>query len=150
MSRLTPELRKQIISDYIHGIQNPEYRVIDRGDGTYQVRKRDSKFKALIKQHIPEDHEQEPEPEPPKPGPTRIEPEPEPEPEPPKPGPTRMTNEELLHKLSKLLDVPQQADYDTPEEYDHEKEAYEEDQDYIQQNINTNFNPYMRKPLRLY
>ena len=39
---------------------------------------------------------------------------------------------------------------DTPEEYDHEKEAYEEDQDYIQQNINTNFNPYMRKPLRLY
>ena len=132
MSRLTPALRKQIISDYIHGIQNPEYRVIDRGDGSYQVRKRDSKFKALIKQPIPEENE------------------PEPEPEPPKPGPTRLTNEELLHKLSKLLDVPQQADYDTPEEYDHEKEAYEEDQDYIQQNIDTNFNPYMRKPLRLY
>ena len=49
MSRkLTPSQRRQIISDYKNGIQNEEYRVIDQGNGKYQVRKRDSKFKVLI------------------------------------------------------------------------------------------------------
>ena len=52
MSRLTPAERKQIISDYKHGIANPNYRVIDRGDGTFQVRKRDSKFKSFIKKSL--------------------------------------------------------------------------------------------------
>ena len=43
--KLSPSQRRQIISDYKNGIQNEEYRVIDRGNGDYQVRKRDSKFK---------------------------------------------------------------------------------------------------------
>ena len=41
----------------------------------------------------------------------------------------------------------------TPQEYEEEKEAYEDDQRYIEQNMpyaGTPYNPYMRRPLRLY
>ena len=131
MSRLTPAMRKQIISDYKNGIQNPDYRVIDRGDGTYQVRKRESKFK-ISQQQVEQ----------------QVEPQPEPEPK--KEESNRLTNEELLRKLSVLLDVPQKQVDQTPEEYDQEQEAYEDDQEFIQRNIQTNFNPYRRPPLRLY
>ena len=135
MSRLTPAQRKQIISDYKNGIQNQDYRVIDRGDGTYQVRKRESKFKLSI------DESKIPKSPPP----------PEPTPEPKKEDTSgRLTNEELLRKLSVLLDVPQKEVDKTPEELDKEEEAYEDDQEFIERNINTGFNPYIRQPLRLY
>ena len=62
----------------------------------------------------------------------------------------RLSNEELLRKLSTLLEIPTQTPETTPQEMDQAEEAYEEDQNYIEQNINTNFNPYMRRPLRLY
>lgn len=140
MSRLTPAERRQIISDYKHGIANPDYRVIDRGDGTFQVRKRDSKFKAFIKKPEVEEVPQE------------VEAEPEPKKETKKES-TRLTNEELLLKLSKLLDIPRQEPDMTPQEYEEEKEAYEDDQRYIEQNMpyaGTPYNPYMRRPLRLY
>ena len=133
MSRLTPAQRKQIISDYKNGIQNQDYRVIDRGDGTYQVRKRESKFKLSIDESkIPKSP-------------------PESTPEPKKEDTSgRLTNEELLRKLSVLLDVPQKEVDKTPEELDKEEEAYEDDQEFIERNINTGFNPYIRQPLRLY
>ena len=135
MSRLTPAQRKQIISDYKNGIQNQDYRVIDRGDGTYQVRKRESKFKLSI------DESKIPKSPPPQ----------EPTPEPKKEDTSgRLTNEELLRKLSVLLDVPQKEVDKTPEEFDKEEEAYEDDQEFIERNINTGFNPYIRQPLRLY
>ena len=135
MKRLTPAERKQIISDYKNGIQNQDYRVIDRGDGTYQVRKRESKFKLSI------DESKIPKSPPP----------PEPTPEPKKEDTSgRLTNEELLRKLSVLLDVPQKEVDKTPEELDKEEEAYEDDQEFIERNINTGFNPYIRQPLRLY
>ena len=135
MSRLTPAQRKQIISDYKNGIQNQDYRVIDRGDGTYQVRKRESKFKLSI------DESKIPKSPPP----------PEPTTEPKKEDTSgRLTNEELLRKLSVLLDVPQKEVDKTPEELDKEEEAYEDDQEFIERNINTGFNPYIRQPLRLY
>ena len=135
MSRLTPAQRKQIISDYKNGIQNQDYRVIDRGDGTYQVRKRESKFKLSI------DESKIPKSPPPQ----------EPTPEPKKEDTSgRLTNEELLRKLSVLLDVPQKEVDKTPEELDKEEEAYEDDQEFIERNINTGFNPYIRQPLRLY
>ena len=138
--RLTPAMRKQIISDYKHGIPNPEYRVIDRGDGTYQVRKRDSKFKLSI------DESKIPKSPPPE------EKEEEEEKKEPKQESTRMTNEELLRKLSVLLDVPQKEVDKTPEEYDKENEEYQEDQEFIQQTMNLGCNPYYRRrpPLRLY
>ena len=134
--RLSPAMRKQIISDYKHGIQNPEYRVIERDDGSYQVRKRDSKFKLLVQ--TPDEPESEPEPEP--------------EPEPKKPESPRLTNEELLRKLSVLLDVPEKEVEKTPEEFDKENEEYQEDQQFIQQTANLGGNPYYRRrpPLRLY
>ena len=135
MSRLTPAQRKQIISDYKNGIQNQDYRVIDRGDGKYQVRKRESKFKlSIAESKIPKS----PPPQ-------------EPTPEPKKEDTSgRLTNEELLRKLSILLDVPQKEVDKTPEELDKEEEAYEDDQEFIERNINTGFNPYIRQPLRLY
>ena len=133
MSRLTPAQRKQIISDYKNGIQNQDYRVIDRGDGTYQVRKRESKFKLSIDE-------------------SKIPKSPPEQTEEPKKEDTsgRLTNEELLRKLSVLLDVPQKEVDKTPEELDKEEEAYEDDQEFIERNINTGFNPYIRQPLRLY
>ena len=88
-----------------------------RDDGSYQVRKRDSKFKLLVQ--TPEEPESEPEPEP--------------EPEPKKPESPRLTNEELLRKLSVLLDVPEKEVEKTPEEFDKENEEYQEDQQFIQQ-----------------
>ena len=51
--KLTPSQRKQIISDYKNGIQNEEYRVIDRGEGKYQVRKRESQFKLPPRPETP-------------------------------------------------------------------------------------------------
>ena len=129
--RLTPALRKQIISDYKHGIQNAEYRVIEREDGSYQVRKRTSKFQIPTSAQVPEQV-----PEVSKPS-GSIENQ-------------RLSNEELLRKLSTLLEIPTQTPETTPQEMDQAEEAYEEDQNYIEQNINTNFNPYMRRPLRLY
>ena len=133
MSRLTPAQRKQIISDYKNGIQNQDYRVIDRGDGTYQVRKRESKFKLSIDE-------------------SKIPKSPPEQKEESKKEDTsgRLTNEELLRKLSVLLDVPQKEVDKTPEEFDKEEEAYEDDQEFIERNINTGFNPYIRQPLRLY
>ena len=131
MSKLTPAMRKQIISDWKHGIQNSDYRVIERDDGTFQVRKRDSKFKAFIQKQEPE-------------------PVPQPEPEPKKEEPDRLTNEELLRKLSRLLEVPENPPEKTPQEFEQEQEAYEEDQNYIERMASSNFNPYIRRPLRLY
>ena len=100
MSRkLTPSQRRQIISDYKNGIQNEEYRVIDQGNGKYQVRKKESKFKVQPK----------------------LVPQPQPEPEPKeeeekKESPIRMSNEDLLYKLSNLLQVPQKEPKETSEE----------------------------------
>ena len=132
MSRLSASQRKQIISDYRNGIPNEDYRVIDRGDGTYQVRKRDSKFKKPKKV--------EPEPEPVKEEPKKE--------EPPKES-NRMSNEELLRKLSTLLKVPEQEVEETPEEFEQEEEANEDVQKYIYQHA-TQRNPYARRPLKLY
>ena len=55
-----------------------------------------------------------------------------------------------MRKLSVLLDVPQKEVDKTPDEFDKEEEAYEDDQEFIERNINTGFNPYIRQPLRLY
>ena len=141
MSRLTQSERNQIISDYKHGIANEDYRVIDRGDGTYQVRKRTSKFKVPKQQQKQE--EQEPQPK-----------------EEPKPEPDRLTNEDLLRKLSYLLKIPEQQVEETPQEFEQEEDAYEQTQQYFDryaesQNQALQYNappisPYRRRPLRLY
>lgn len=132
--KLSPAQRKQIISDYKNGIQNEEYRVIDRGNGTYQVRKRDSKF------ILP------PRPQTPAP---KIEPEPEEEEE-KKETPVRMSNEELLYKLSNLLQVPVKEPEELPEEHDHEEEAYEEDKQMIQRAATQQMHPWERKRFSLF
>lgn len=63
MSRLSAAERRQIISDYKNGIPNEEYRVLDRGNGKYQVRKRESKFKVSASKTKSKQPEPEPEPE---------------------------------------------------------------------------------------
>ena len=132
MSRkLTPSQRKQIISDYRNGIPNEEYRVIDQGNGKYQVRKRESQFKL-----------------PPKPvAPPKEEPKEEEEEE-KKESPIRMSNEDLLYKLSNLLQVPKKEPEETPEEHDHEEEAYEEDKQYLERAA-VQRNPWERRKLSL-
>lgn len=163
MSKLTPSQRRQIISDYRNGIQNEDYRVIDRGDGTYQVRKRDSKFK-LAPRHGAE-----------APAPTAQAPE---DSKDQKDSNVRMSNEELLFKLSNLLQVPigkpdsgSWSDSDVPNlndasalrsrnlndasalgssswrDQDKEKEAIEEDRQVIQRAAAGN--PWARRPLSL-
>ena len=133
MSRkLTPSQRKQIISDYRNGIPNEEYRVIDQGNGKYQVRKRESQFKL-----------------PPKPvAPPKEEPKKEEEEEEKKESPIRMSNEDLLYKLSNLLQVPKKEPEETPEEHDHEEEAYEEDKQYLERAA-VQRNPWERRKLSL-
>ena len=128
--KLSPSQRRQIISDYKNGIQNEEYRVIDRGNGNYQVRKRDSKFKLAKpqKEIIPEEEEEKVEKQK-----TSL----------------RMSNEELLYKLSNLLQVPIKETDETPEEHDHEEEAFEEDKQYIERAA-TQRNPWGRKPFSLF
>ena len=126
--KLTPAQRKQIISDYRNGIPNEDYRVIDRGDGSYQVRKRESPFKAPKKKVVKEEVNEEEEVK-------------------EKNKPLRMSNEELLHKLSNLLQVPIQEPEETMEEHEHEEEAYEQDQEYFQKAAV--INPWARKPLIL-
>ena len=128
--KLSPSQRRQIISDYKNGIQNEEYRVIDRGNGNYQVRKRDSKFKLAKpqKEVIPEEEEEKVEKQ---------------------KSSLRMSNEELLYKLSNLLQVPIKETDETPEEHDHEEEAYEEDKQYIQRAA-TKINLWERKPFTLF
>ena len=134
MSRkLTPSQRKQIISDYKNGIQNEEYRVLDRGDGNYQVRKRESKFK------IP--------PRPKTPAPQQNEEEEEVEEK--KHNSNRMSNEELLYKLSNLLQVHVKEPEALPDEHDHEEEAYEEDKQVFERAAVMK-NPWVRKPFSLY
>lgn len=132
--KLTPSQRRQIISDYKNGIQNEEYRVIDRGEGKYQVRKRESQFK------LP------PRPETPVPQKSAEE---EEEKEEKNDSPMRMSNEELLYKLSNLLQVPVKETEETPEEHDHEEEAYEEDKQYIERAATVK-NPWGRRPLSLF
>ena len=132
--KLTPSQRRQIISDYKNGIQNEEYRVIDRGEGKYQVRKRESQFK------LP------PRPETPVPQKSAEE---EEENEEKQESPMRMSNEELLYKLSNLLQVPVKETEETPEEHDHEEEAYEEDKQYIERAATVK-NPWGRRPLSLF
>ena len=128
--KLSPSQRRQIISDYKNGIQNEEYRVIDRGNGNYQVRKRDSKFKLAKpqKEVIPEEEEEKVEKQ---------------------KSSLRMSNEELLYKLSNLLQVPIKETDETPEEHDHEEEAFEEDKQYIERAA-TQRNPWGRKPFSLF
>ena len=128
--KLSPSQRRQIISDYKNGIQNEEYRVIDRGNGNYQVRKRDSKFKLAKpqKEVIPEEEEEKVEKQ---------------------KSSLRMSNEELLYKLSNLLQVPIKEIDETPEEHDHEEEAFEEDKQYIERAA-TQRNPWGRKPFSLF
>ena len=132
MSRkLTPSQRRQIISDYKNGIQNEEYRVIDQGNGKYQVRKRDSKFKVQ----------------------PQLVPQPEPEPKPKeeeekKESPIRMSSEDLLYKLSNLLQVPQKEPEETPEEYEHEEEAIKEDKEYFERAA-VQPNPWARRKFSL-
>ena len=134
MSRkLTPSQRKQIISDYKNGIPNEEYRVIDQGNGKYQVRKRESQFKI-----------------PPRPvTPIVSKEEPREEEEEKKESPIRMSNEDLLYKLSNLLQVPKKEPEESPEEHDHEEEAYEEDKQYLQRAA-VQKNPWERKRLSLF
>ena len=128
--KLSPSQRRQIISDYKNGIQNEEYRVIDRGNGNYQVRKRDSKFKLAKpqKEVIPEEEEEKVEKQ---------------------KSSLRMSNEELLYKLSNLLQVPIKETNETPEEHDHEEEAFEEDKQYIERAASQR-NPWGRKPFSLF
>ena len=128
--KLSPSQRRQIISDYKNGIQNEEYRVIDRGNGNYQVRKRDSKFKLTKpqKEVIPEEEEEKVEKQ---------------------KSSLRMSNEELLYKLSNLLQVPIKETDETPEEHDHEEEAFEEDKQYIERAASQR-NPWGRKPFSLF
>ena len=61
----------------------------------------------------------------------------------------RMSNEELLYKLSNLLQVPVKETEETPEEHDHEEEAYEEDKQYIERAATVK-NPWGRRPLSLF
>ena len=139
MSRkLTPSQRKQIISDYKNGIQNEEYRVIDRGEGKYQVRKRESQFKLPPRPETPVPQKSAEEEE-----------EKEEKKEEKKESPMRMSNEELLYKLSNLLQVPVKETEETPEEHDHEEEAYEEDKQYIERAATVK-NPWGRRPLSLF
>ena len=128
--KLSPSQRRQIISDYKNGIQNEEYRVIDRGNGNYQVRKRDSKFKLAKpqKEVIPEEEEEKVEKQ---------------------KSSLRMSNEELLYKLSNLLQVPIKETNETPEEHDHEEETFEEDKQYIERAASQR-NPWGRKPFSLF
>lgn len=132
--KLTPSQRRQIISDYKNGIQNEEYRVIDRGEGKYQVRKRESQFKLPSRSETP--------------GPQKSAEEEE-EKEEEKDSPMRMKNEELLYKLSNLLQVPVKETEETPEEHDHEEEAYEEYKQYIERAATVK-NPWGRRPLSLF
>ncbi len=162
MSKLTPSLRKQIINDYIHGIPNQDYRVIKTSNGSYQVRKRVSKFKMNIpasqefKRSLnrPVEEEMESEPEEQIQEKQTIKNSPEARRAEPKPkDKDRLTNEDLLRKLSTLLNVPEQNTYESPEEFEHEEEAYHEDQEMIQQAIRNSgnlSNMWGRKPLRLY
>lgn len=133
--KLTPAQRKQIISDYKNGIQNEEYRVIDRGEGKYQVRKRESAFKLPQRPVTPLPEKQKEEEE------EKEEVKEE--------KPLRMSNEELLYKLSNLLQVPVKETEETPEEHDHEEEAYEEDKQYIERAASQR-NPWGRRPLSLF
>ena len=138
MSRkLTPAQRKQIISDYKNGIQNEDYRVIDQGDGKYQVRRREDKFKIPPRPMTP-----------PPPKLQKVEEEEDKEEKPPKDSPIRMSNEELLYKLSNLLQVPVQEPDETPDEHDHEEEAHEDDKEYFERAAVKN--PWSRTPLRLF
>ncbi len=149
MSKLTPSLRKQIINDYVHGIPNQDYRVIKTSNGSYQVRKRVSKF--MMNRPVEEEMESEPEKQIQEkqtiknsPEARRAEPKPKDK--------DRLTNEDLLRKLSTLLNVPEQKTYESPEEFEHEEEAYHEDQEMIQQAINNSGNlgnRWARRPLRL-
>ena len=134
MSRkLTPSQRKQIISDYKNGIPNEEYRVIDQGNGKYQVRKRESQFKLPprpVTPFVPKEETREEEEE-------------------KKESPIRMSNEDLLYKLSNLLQVPRKEPEETPEVHDHEEEAYEEDKQYLERAA-VQRNPWERKRLSLF
>ena len=135
MSKLTPSERNQIISDYKHGIPNEEYRVLETSSGKFQVRKRKSPFKstsAASEKHV------------------ELKPVEEPVKEEQKKVDERMSNEDLLRKLSTLLDVPQQKTEQTPEEHEAEEEAYEQEQEYYNSRANLGFNPYIRRPLRLF
>lgn len=132
--KLTPSQRRQIISDYKNGIQNEEYRVIDRGEGKYQVRKRESQFKLPSRPETP--------------GPQKSAEEEE-EKEEEKDSPMRMKNEELLYKLSNLLQVPVKETEETPEDHDHEEEAYEEYKQYIERTATVK-HPWGRRPLSLF
>jgi hypothetical protein len=133
MSKLTPSERNQIISDYKHGIPNEEYRVLETSSGKFQVRKRKSPFKSgKEEKHV----EIIPEKEEPKEEPKKVD--------------DRMSNEDLLRKLSTLLDVPQQKTEQTPEEHEAEEEAYEQEQEYYNSRADLGFNPYIRRPLRLF
>ncbi len=135
--KLSPAQRKQIISDYRNGIPNEEYRVIDRGNGTYQVRKRESRFKMPPRPRTPSIQK------------NRDVEEEEDEVEEKKNKPVRMSNEDLLYKLSNLLQVPVKEPEELPDEHDHEEEAYEQDQEFIQRAA-VESNPWARRPLRLY
>jgi hypothetical protein len=132
MSRkLTPSQRRQIISDYKNGIQNEDYRVLDRGNGNYQVRKRESKFKLPKKiEAVEEENEEEEEKH-------------------NNESPLRMTNEELLYKLSNLLQIPTKQAEELPDEHDHEEEVFEEDMRTIQRAAE-NTNPWQRRRLSLF
>ena len=134
MSRkLTPSQRKQIISDYKNGIPNEEYRVIDQGNGKYQVRKRESQFKLPprpVTPYVPKEETREEEEE-------------------KKESPIRMSNEDLLYKLSNLLQVPRKEPEETPEVHDHEEEAYEEDKQYLERAAEQK-NPWERKRFSLF
>ena len=61
----------------------------------------------------------------------------------------RMSNEELLYKLSNLLQVPIKETNETPEEHEHEEEAFEEDKQYIERAASQR-NPWGRKPFSLF
>ena len=129
--RLSPAMRKQIISDYEHGIPNPDYRVLQLKDGSYQVRRRTSPFQFSSSAQVPEQVQEAPKPS----GSSENQ---------------RLSNEELLRKLSTLLEIPVQEPETPPDDFDREQEAFNEDQEFIEQNIQTNFNPYYKAPLRLY
>ncbi len=137
-------MRNQIISDYKHGIQNEEYRVLETSNGKFQVRKRTSPFvpnSQSVKRVQIEEPEKETEKE-------KVE-------DTSKTSLSsnlndRMSNEDLLRKLSTLLDVPQKEPEQIPQEHDAEEEAYEQEQNYYNSRANLGMNPYIRQPLRLY
>ena len=137
MSKLSPSQRKQIISDYKNGISNEDYRVIDQGNGKYQVRKRESGFKCPPKPKKPHVKIQEEQEE-------------EEEVKEPKKDNNRMSNEELFRKLSTLLQVPEPEVEQTPQEYEQEEEAYDQTQQYLNSYAQQGYSPYRRQPLRLY